>query len=210
MMPEARVRVWMLLALLAAARRTEANCNIIPSAAPAFRASLATTDRPFARPGDWVKLTLDPACHGSSPGFPVEDAPVVTIVFTPSGGPRHVVVLSRACGRVDLAACRAEPDVADAVCLATEEAGRPDALQVIDRRTLRFRFPDTDALLPATRGVCPGLGEGTPAHLGQAGPGPDRLPGAGARRARGRPGRPVSGHDRARVGRRSGPRMRRA
>jgi DNA-binding transcriptional regulator GbsR (MarR family) len=71
--------------LLAAARRTEAACNIIPPATPAFRASLGATDRPFARARDWVRLTLDPACHGSSL-VPVEDAPVVTIVFMPTDG----------------------------------------------------------------------------------------------------------------------------
>ena len=36
-----------------------AACNIIPGATRTFRGTLATLDRPFARPGDVVELGLD-------------------------------------------------------------------------------------------------------------------------------------------------------
>ena len=46
------------LLALASARESLAACNVIPPATPSFRSTLASTDRPFARPGDWMKLDL--------------------------------------------------------------------------------------------------------------------------------------------------------
>src|SRR5262245_4087762 len=74
----------------------DAACNIIPPSVATVRATLASSDRPFARPGDWVRLTVDSYCAAASPGFvdAAEDY-VVTVVFTPpNAGPRNVVVLA--------------------------------------------------------------------------------------------------------------------
>lgn len=151
-------RAWtILLAAMAllgevAPREVGASCDVIPPAGPSFRGTVANTNRPFARPGDWVTLTLDATCHGSSPGFSGTAADqVVTVVFTPpAGGLRNVVALAENCAAVDTATCAARPDVAKAVCFPMNELGAPVALDRLDQRTLRFRFPDTDAqLLPA-------------------------------------------------------------
>ena len=112
-------------------------------------------DRPFARPGDWVTLTLDPLCHESAVGF-LGDATnhVVTIVFTPlDSAARHVVTLAADCDAVDTASCTARDDIETATCVpvSVDGSGSPIGLAVIESRTLRFRFPDTDAhvLAPA-------------------------------------------------------------
>src|SRR5262245_25704291 len=101
--------IWAGLVRAAALARlrtaAHAACNIIPPALPTFRSQLGSTDRPFARPGDSVRLRLDPACHGTSAGFlgPTRDQ-VVTVVFTPPGGPSNVVALTMDCTAVDVAA----------------------------------------------------------------------------------------------------------
>ncbi|MGH7786007.1 MAG: TolB family protein, partial [Candidatus Binatia bacterium] len=135
-----------MLAVLAWGARVDAGCDVIPPAVESFRGTMGTTDRPFARPGDWVRITLDPACHNGSAGFPaLASGAVVTVVFTPpAGGQRHVVALATDCGAVDLPSCVARPDVADAFCLTVNGPGGPLGLEPIDQRTLRFRFPDTD------------------------------------------------------------------
>src|SRR5436309_3109413 len=81
----------VLLLVVAGSGRARGACNIIPGTEKAFRSTLATADRPFARPGDWVELTLDPTCHSASPGFSTAAADqVVTVVFKPANGPRNV------------------------------------------------------------------------------------------------------------------------
>ena len=55
------------LGLVLSPARTQAGCNIIPGTSTTFGATLGTTDRPFARPGDFVALGLTPACDGTSP-----------------------------------------------------------------------------------------------------------------------------------------------
>jgi len=137
-----------LLAGLAFAPRAEAGCNVIPPAVESFRGAQGSTDRPFARPGDLVRLTLDPACLGTA-GFPGAAADyVVSVVYTPpAGGPRHVVALATNCAAVDTASCAARADVADAFCVTVNGGGGPVGLDRPDARTLRFRFPDSDAFL---------------------------------------------------------------
>src|SRR6185295_18443600 len=123
------------------AGRVDAACNVIPGTSTAFRGTLGVLDRPFAEPGTFVELALDPACHAGSPGFSRDDpaAQVITVVFTPPAGPRNVVVLASDCGAVGLC-----PGAARTVCRPLDRPGEPAALQVIDARRLRFRFPDTD------------------------------------------------------------------
>lgn len=143
-----KLAVWVAatVTLASAARPADAGCNVIPPAVESFRGTLGSTDRPFARPGDWLRLALDPACHGGSAGFAAAAGDhVVTIVFTPPGGPRNVVALAENCGAVDTATCAARADVESATCLEVNGGGAP-GLEVIDSRTLRFRFPDSDGL----------------------------------------------------------------
>jgi len=136
------LRVAMIVVCAGAARAAWATCNVIPSAALTFRGTLGNTDRPFARPGDWVTVTLDAACHGASPGFTgAASDTVVTLVFTPpAGGPRNVVVLATDCAQVDTAVCAAQPHVAGAACLQVNGPGAATVLERVDQRTLRFRF----------------------------------------------------------------------
>src|SRR5262249_29888074 len=75
-------------------RPARAACNTIPAPSNAFRSQAGTVDRPFAGPGDFVTLGLDPVCDGSRAFAADPSGNVVTIVFTPpGGGPRNVVVL---------------------------------------------------------------------------------------------------------------------
>ncbi|MGH7895196.1 MAG: hypothetical protein ACREQL_11050 [Candidatus Binatia bacterium] len=137
------------MALLAGLRRADAACNIIPPALPTFRGALGSTDRPYARPGDWVRLIRNPVCHGDATGFlGATGDQVVTIVFEPSaGGPRNIVALSTNCAAVDTATCGALPTVDTATCLPVNGVGTPVSLERLDDNLLRFRFPDTDDLL---------------------------------------------------------------
>jgi len=136
----------LLIAAEGATRRAEAGCNIIPPAVTTFRGSLGSLDRPFARPGDWVRVSLDATCGSSSPGFPASaNDSVVTVVFTPPGGaPRRVVALATNCAAVDTASCAARADVETAVCITANVPGDPINLETFDAGTLRFRFPRGD------------------------------------------------------------------
>src|SRR5262249_51577334 len=123
-------------------------CNVIPSAAKTFRGTLGSTDRPFAGPGDFVQLQVQPpVCDAASPGFgTTADAHVVSIFFTPPAGPAHVVVVSTDCSRVGTCA-----PATPTTCIEVNHAGEPPGL-VVDRddplRRLAVRFPDTESLLP--------------------------------------------------------------
>jgi hypothetical protein len=147
---------------LASVREASAACNVIPPALPSFRSTLASTDRPFARPGDWMKLDLGLACHAAAPDFASRALDnVVTVVFTPPDGPRTAVVLKESCAGFESAqgACAAQLGTGGrAFCLPTGGAASP-SVAVEGPRTLRFRFPDTDALLRACVG---GLVSGAP------------------------------------------------
>jgi len=52
-----------LAVVLASGRRGFAVCNVIPGTTQTFRATQTTVDRPFASPGDFVALGLDPTCY---------------------------------------------------------------------------------------------------------------------------------------------------
>lgn len=130
-----------------------AACNLIPSASMTFRGAVGAVNRPFAAPGDFVEVGLDPTrCDSRSPGFATDGADhVVTIVFTPVGGQARVVVLTA--GSCTGGAMKN----AQLACAATAGVGAgnvscvrvaDDDLATVDRngsRRLSFRFPDTDA-----------------------------------------------------------------
>jgi hypothetical protein len=141
-----------LVLLLIAPAVARAACNLIPQATPAFRATRGTVDRPFAAPGDFVDVTLRPSlCDGASPGFGVDASQhAVTLLFEPGGKAKaQAVVLSLApCAGLasQLAACGATSGIAGVSCLEVTPSDL--ALLSIDGAPhLRFRFPDTDALL---------------------------------------------------------------
>ena len=63
---DVRSRRGLTLGLLLRAYRVgigRAACNVIPVASQTFRAIRTTIDRPFAGPGDFVTLGLDPTCY---------------------------------------------------------------------------------------------------------------------------------------------------
>src|SRR5262245_58470265 len=100
----------VMFGVLVAAGNARAACNVVTPSLSVFPSTLGSTDRPFARPGDWVGLTLDPAC-GASPAFAPDD--VITVVFTPpGGGTRNAVVHQASCvgfeGNPAQAACQAQ------------------------------------------------------------------------------------------------------
>lgn len=145
------VALWLpaVLALsfaLVPAETSHAACNVIPRASADFRGTLGTLDRPFAKPGDDVTITLDPLCHRSSAGFQrPEDDLVVTVVFKPTNGPANAVVLTKNCSAIDdgaLTACSAALGGSSPSC-QNSGIGTP-RLTRLDRRKLRFTLPDTD------------------------------------------------------------------
>ncbi len=145
----------LAIAHLATPRPGRATCDVIPGTQQSFAGALATTNRPFAEPGDWVHLSRDPVCHAASPGFvPPAANQVVTLVFTPPGGVRHVVVLATDCAGLESwrASCEARSDVATATCVTANAGGQPTDLVVSDPDHLRFRFPDTDGLFAVCAG----------------------------------------------------------
>ncbi len=116
---------------------------MIPGTTQTFRASQTTVDRPFASPGDFVTLGLDPTCYTVERTFSLNPADqIVSVLFTPPApGAGHVVVLATDCSTV-----RTCPGVAT-VCRPVNLPGGAVDLEVLDPQHLRFRFPDTDALL---------------------------------------------------------------
>lgn len=63
-------------------------CNVIPTALKTFRGAKGVTNRPFAKPGDWVEIALDSPCHEETQLFPASpDDVVVSIAFVPPAGP---------------------------------------------------------------------------------------------------------------------------
>lgn len=135
-----------------AARRADASCDVIPGSLRIFRGARASIDRPFAQPGDFVTLRLSPVCHAESAGFAAASAENrVTVVFRPPHGPRALVTLAADCGAFDAErqACAARADVHAAVCVSSAEIGGVSVFEVDGERRLRFRFPDTDALVDA-------------------------------------------------------------
>jgi Tol biopolymer transport system component/subtilisin-like proprotein convertase family protein len=139
-------------------RLADASCDQIPGTTNTFRATLGSTDRPFAGPGDFVELRLSPKCdlppQGGSAGFaPAVQDNVVSVIFTPPRGEHHIVVLAADCSAlVDrLDACAATAGVVPlCVTAETDPLRGPIGLELVNRdgqNRLRFRFPDTDGLL---------------------------------------------------------------
>ncbi len=152
-MPSVLVLVLGLLVGSLVGGEANAACNLIPSASKTFRGALGAINRPFAAPGDFVELGVDPTrCDDASPGFTADGKDhVVTIVFAPTGGQARVVFLTAgSCGSGSNKALRQ-------ACEGTVGAGNvscvqapPNDLAIVERngaRRLSFRFPDTDAFL---------------------------------------------------------------
>ena len=147
------------LASLARPSGALAGCNLIPQAQPIFRGTLGTLDRPFAGPGDFVELHVRPTiCDATSPGIGTDpNSLVVTLLFTPSGGPKRAVVLTtQSCTDAalvqKLGACASTPGMTGGgvSCVHMNQSGPVD-VDIINRNDaiprLRFRFPDTDAII---------------------------------------------------------------
>jgi Tol biopolymer transport system component len=141
-------------AIVASPPNARAACNLIPSAIQSFRGTLGTANKPFAAPGDFVEVHVDPArCDGTSGGLGVDaDDQNVTIVFTPPlNGPRRVAFLTAdpgLCGgataQAKRTACEAVVGTGNVQCFDGPTAG----LAIVSRDGvphLSFRFPDTDA-----------------------------------------------------------------
>ena len=159
-----RVRVILIalvatLAALARPSTAPAGCNLIPQAQPIFRGTLGTLDRPFAGPGDFVELHVRPTiCDGTSFGIGTDPSNlVVTLLFTPPAGPKRAVVLTtQSCANAALIpklnACASTPgmDSGGVTCVQINQSGPVDAA-ILTRADgiprLRFRFPDTDAIV---------------------------------------------------------------
>lgn len=127
-------------------KQAHASCNIIPGATAAFRSELGIIDRPFAGPGDWVKINLDHQC-GDSPVFSSNAGDhVVTIVFKPPQGSNTVVLLAEDCAGLARDSCEAAAGGASLACL---EASVQETVDLSSNETsLSFRFPNTDTIFP--------------------------------------------------------------
>ena len=147
------------LAVLLGARLAHGVCNVIPGDTQTFRAAQTTVNRPFAGPGDFVELGLNPLCHAAEPRFSTDHPEdyVVTVVFTPpNDGPRNAVVLAADCAAAvpTLPRCAARSNVGDGACCRPVGVCGPQPgattcdVQIKDANHLQFRFPDTDDLLP--------------------------------------------------------------
>ena len=160
--------------------RANASCNLIPGTTRTFSATLGSTNRPFAAPGESLELALRP-CDTTSPGFTANAADhVVTVLFTPPQGPHNVVVLAGDCASLESArqSCAARPDVDTATCVQVNPGSDPQSLAIVVRdgvRHLSFRFPDTDALLSPAGDGRPFSGPATVAVTRQGDPLPCAL-----------------------------------
>jgi len=147
--------------LLALARPSvaPAGCNLLPQAQPIFRGALGTLDRPFAGPGDFVELHIRPTiCDHTSPGLGTDPSNLaVTLLFTPTGGPKRAVVLTtQSCSDpalvAKLNACSTTPGMS-AGGISCVHMNPLDA-DIVTRNDsiprFRFRFPDTDAIVGPT------------------------------------------------------------
>lgn len=143
----------ILLVGMLAASDADAGCNIIPSATQSFRGALGSANRPFAGPGDFVELGVEPGrCDAASAGFgPAGDDHVVSVVFKPEAAPARVVfVTSESCtggkAKALRQGCESVAGVGNVTCVQAP----PNDLAIVDRNgipRLSFRFPDTDAFL---------------------------------------------------------------
>ncbi len=139
--------------LIGCAAPVLATCDAIPGPMQFFRGTRGSVNRPFASPGDFVSVRLSPTCDNAVSGFADDgDQYVVTIIFMPPAGPINAVALAKDCAPVDAAlqscgqppgGCMAVNHPAESVkAIQTFTAAPP-----FSDRQLRFRFPDTDALV---------------------------------------------------------------
>lgn len=153
-----------------------AACNAIAAAERSFQGSLGRIDRPFASPGDWVKLQVGGACDSPSSFEGTADDQVVSVVFRPPslGAPRNMIVLAADCSQIDTSLCQGVPSLSSVVCREHVNDGT-SGLQRISPTALRFRFPNSDDQVgepadgltysgPATIAVT-GLGDPLPCGL---------------------------------------------
>jgi hypothetical protein len=154
---------WSMMAALVAlvagfgVKDAIASCNVIPALSTDYRAALGEADRPFAGPGEILRIGVRPAlCDQESPGLVSRNPAdyVVTVVFTPPGDRADrntVVVLAPDCGALSdgVRRCGERPDVGTATCLDTAAGGarRVEILDLETKRVVSLRFPDTDALV---------------------------------------------------------------
>lgn len=173
-LPDAQQVATAVVMLLAAHGAACATCNVIPGVANVFRGTRGSVDRPFAGPGEVLRLRLSETCEADGPAFGTDaDALVATFVFTPWAGARNLVVSAADCSTLDerLARCRQRDDVAAAVCVSA--GGRDVSVDSNgDGARLELRVPDTDALLPPAGD---GRGFTGPAAIAVGGAG-DELP----------------------------------
>ena len=140
-----RIFLCCSIAVILGRQRSEASCNIIPGTSNTFRGAIGSADRPFAGPGDVLELHRN-VCDPTSSGFSASAADhVITFVFTPPNGSRHVVILAADCASLDAkrAACAATSGIAGAKCVQGNQFGQL-SLEVVDRegiRRLRIRVP---------------------------------------------------------------------
>jgi cysteine-rich repeat protein len=142
------------MALLAAAivpfaQPALASCNQIPGTVEVFRGASGSANRPFAGPGDFVELRPGTACHPETGRFDADPAAhVVSVVFTPHSGRPSLIALAADCSAVsaELTRCARRHDLANATCVP-HAATAVESFERDGERRLRFRFPDTDALL---------------------------------------------------------------
>ncbi|MCP3984445.1 MAG: hypothetical protein GY723_08645, partial [bacterium] len=145
---------------LLAAEASHAVCNAIPGATGVHRGAVGALNRPFASPGDFVGIGVDPAnCErlpGDIPGPGIDSDPtesVVSVLFTPPAGAPHAAIIAADCTQIaaQVQACDLALQAVGggAVC---KTAGAQELLVVDEqtkigtpRRRLFFQFPDTDA-----------------------------------------------------------------
>ncbi|HEY2387887.1 MAG TPA: hypothetical protein VGK30_13060 [Candidatus Binatia bacterium] len=133
-----------------------AACDVIPGIQQGFASAQGIVDRPFAGPGDWVRISRDRACQGDGGGFfPEASGNVVTLMFRPSVGPRHAVILATDCSFIEpfRQACGARRDIASATCIPINDPQQGASVVVSDRNQLEFAFPDTDGIFRTCAGA---------------------------------------------------------
>lgn len=138
----ATIVLWLLVSIGMAATESRAVCNAIPAAFTQFQATRGIVDRPFAGPGDWVGISGDPSCGDAGATFGPSDVPhAVVLVLKPPTADRRAVVVASACTPTALPSCAAAPQ-SPACCVEGDVVvdGPPTP-------RLRFRYPDTDALV---------------------------------------------------------------
>ena len=137
------VALWLLLW----ADRARASCDRSPAQPIPSGGCWGASTGPFAGPGDFVELRLSPTCDAASPGFDRDPSGnVVTVAFTPSAGPAHLVVIAADCNAMESerASCAANLAGGDGGVSSPDdavEAARRSRWSSAESLRLRFRFP---------------------------------------------------------------------